>query len=176
MLLKQLKQYEAKWPDERLVIDKFRNFVLKHPNCFDRSLLEGHVTGSGLVFHPSSGGVLLTHHAKLGKWLQLGGHSDGHPLVHETALRECEEESGLSGLRLATDPPEIFDLDIHEIPERKGEPRHFHYDVRYLILSETMDFTVSKESLDLKWFTLPAAYATCSELSMHRQFDKLAHR
>jgi hypothetical protein len=27
-----------------------------------------------------------------------------------------------------------FDLDVHQIPERPGEPAHFHLDVRYLLV------------------------------------------
>ena len=32
--------------------------------------------------------------------------------------------------------PRPFDLDIHEIPERPGEPAHFHLDVRYLLVGQ----------------------------------------
>ena len=30
--------------------------------------------------------------------------------------------------------PRPFDVDIHEIPARPGEPAHFHLDVRYLVV------------------------------------------
>lgn len=173
VLLEQLKAYEAKWPKEKPTIDQFRSFVENNEDCFERSLLSGHVTGGALITDQNLSKILLTHHAKLGKWLQLGGHSDGHPLAHETALREGEEESGLKGLHFFTDPPEIFDIDIHEIPERKTEPTHFHYDARYLIVANDTRFVVSEESLDLKWFTLQEAYQITSEPSMHRQFHKL---
>jgi len=39
--------------------------------------------------------VLLTHHKKLGKWLQLGGHSDGNSNMLDVALKEAKEESML---------------------------------------------------------------------------------
>src|SRR3546814_2817239 len=93
--------------------------------------------------------VLLTHHRKLDRWLQLGGHADGDRDLARSALREAEEESGLSGLRVV---PGIFDLDRHMIPEHKGVPAHWHYDVRYVVVAgRDEDFAVSEESLDLAW-------------------------
>ena len=52
-------------------------FLEAHADCLLRSCLEGHFTGSALVLDAERGRELLTHHRKLGKWLQLGGHSDG---------------------------------------------------------------------------------------------------
>ena len=68
---------------------------------------------------------------KLQRWLQLGGHADGDRDLARVALKEAEEESGLSGLVL--EDPAIFDLDKHWIPERKDVPGHWHYDVRFVI-------------------------------------------
>ena len=48
---------------------------------------------------------------------------------------------------------QIFDIDIHTIPEnlKKNEPEHKHYDVRFLLKAPTEDFVVSEESNSLKW-------------------------
>ena len=44
---------------------------------FDRLQYEpGHFTASGFVIHPAGDRVLLIHHAKIGAWLQPGGHID----------------------------------------------------------------------------------------------------
>jgi 8-oxo-dGTP pyrophosphatase MutT (NUDIX family) len=144
----------------------------------DRSNWEGHLTGSGLVTNQSMDKVLLTLHAKLGLWLQLGGHADFDPDLGAVALRECQEESGLTNLRFVPNTASIFDLDIHWIPARKNEPGHWHYDVRFLFLANAGEpLTVSSESNDLKWFDLRDAYSLTTEISMHRQFDKLSeHR
>ena len=48
--------------------------------------------------------------------------------------------------------PEIFDVDVHEIPARKGEPAHLHYDVRFALVAPAgAEFVVSEESHDLAW-------------------------
>ncbi|MDQ3038557.1 MAG: NUDIX hydrolase, partial [Pseudomonadota bacterium] len=91
----------------------------------------------------------LTHHRKLGMWLQLGGHADGERDLRVAAMKEAEEESGLTGLNIE---PAIFDLDRHRIPEHKGVPEHWHYDVRYVVhAADNEAYIVSDESHDLAW-------------------------
>ena len=94
--------------------------LLSYTNCFERSLLHGHFTASAWVVDKDFKFALLTHHAKLERWLQLGGHADGIEDLRVVAQKELEEESGLSGSRFYSN--EIFDIDIHTIPERKGVP------------------------------------------------------
>lgn len=119
----------------------------EHP--FDRQQVTGHFTGSAWLVSADGENVLLTHHRKLNRWLQLGGHADGDSDLAAVALCEAHEESGLTGLRVE---PEIFDVDKHWIPERNNEPGHWHYDVRFVVRASTHDaFVVSEESLELAW-------------------------
>ena len=117
---------------------------------FTRERLQGHFTGSAWLVSADGQRALLTHHRKLQRWLQPGGHADGDHDLAAVALREAGEESGLSGLALAS--AAIFDLDKHWIPERKDVPGHWHYDVRYVVAAGTDErFVVSGESLELAW-------------------------
>jgi 8-oxo-dGTP pyrophosphatase MutT (NUDIX family) len=153
-LLDVLDRYELVHPEERDCIERIRSFVRSHPDCFERSCLEGHVTGSAWVLSPDGRRVLLTHHAKLGRWLQLGGHSDGETDPYAVALREAREESGLSDFRplVAAEVPLPLDVDDHEIPARPREPAHFHHDIRYALVGTSDEPPVrSEESRDLKW-------------------------
>src|SRR5215510_11521790 len=93
-----------------------RQFVAANPNCFERSLQIGHVTGSAWIVDLDRTHALLTHHRKLNKWLQLGGHADGDPDILRVALREAREESNLDAIRPVSE--NIFDVDIHVIPAR----------------------------------------------------------
>ena len=78
-ILRMIDAYRARYPDEADAA-RLRRFIEAQPRCFERDCFDdGHITGSAWVVDPAGSRVLLTHHRKLGKWLQLGGHSDGEP-------------------------------------------------------------------------------------------------
>ncbi len=173
-LLQTLAQYQTRYPDETPLIERFASFVRDHADCFERSLLIGHVTGSAWVVNEPGTHVLLTHHRKLDMWIQLGGHADGDADVQRVSRREAEEESGLVQLVPAVEG--ILDVDIHAIPERGDEPEHFHYDVRYAFRAIGSDrFTVTEESHALAWIPVEELSAYTDEVSMHRMAHKWLH-
>jgi 8-oxo-dGTP pyrophosphatase MutT (NUDIX family) len=93
-----------------------------------------HFTASAFVVDERHERVCLVTHVKLGRLLQPGGHIEPSDATLEAAaLREAREETALE-LQFHPAAPRPFDLDIHEIPERPDEPRHFHLDVRYLLI------------------------------------------
>src|SRR5207253_2429971 len=132
-ILRLLSAYEPSGDDDRDARERIVRFVEEHADCFDRSLVVGHITGSAWIVDPARSRCLLTHHRKLDRWLQLGGHADGEADVLAVAMREAREESGLTSLRAVSTA--IFDCDVHAIPERKAEREHYHYhyDVRFLV-------------------------------------------
>jgi len=153
-LLTLLEAFLARHPEDRKRVETVTRFVRAHPDCFERSCLPGHVTGSAWIVSPDRRAVLLTHHRKLDRWLQLGGHADGDPDVLAVALREAREESGLEVLqRLPGAGGRIpLDVDVHEIPARGVEPAHLHHDVRFLLTASAREpLRVSQESHELRW-------------------------
>jgi 8-oxo-dGTP pyrophosphatase MutT (NUDIX family) len=148
-----------------------RSFVAAHEDCLLRSCLEGHLTGSAWIVSPDRTRTLLTHHRKLGKWLQLGGHADGDPDLRAVALREAQEESGLVGLR--TLGAALFDFDRHWIPERGAEPAHWHHDFRFIFEADPNEpLVVSSESKALSWVEVAAVTSLNPEESMARMVRK----
>lgn len=146
-------------------------FVETHPDCLERSCVPGHLTGSAWIVSPDRTRTLLTHHHKLDKWLQLGGHADGDGDLPRVALREAREESGLTRLRLVDGA--IFDLDVHWIPPRKTDPGHYHYDLRFLIEADPSEpLVISSESKDLAWVEIDQVTALNPEESMARMVRK----
>lgn len=169
-LLDLLADYVTRRPEEAAVTERFIAFVEAHERCFERDLWAGHVTGSAWLLDGAGERVLLTHHRKLGRWLQLGGHSDGDPEPLRVAVREAEEESGLTVEPLSR---RIFDLDIHEIPARRQDPAHYHFDVRFALqVAGSEDFAVSDESLDLAWVPVAELHRYTDEESMLRMARK----
>ncbi len=155
LLLGLLERHLARRPEDRAVVAQVSGFVLAHPDCFLRSCLEGHITGSAWILSADHRHVLLTHHRKLDRWLQLGGHCDGDGDPRQVALREAREESGLADLRFLpeAEDPLPLDLDVHPIPAHGGEPAHLHLDVRFLLVAEAgQELRTSEESKELRWF------------------------
>jgi len=119
-LRESFADYRRRWPNETAVVDAFLVLLDIAEDPFVRE-----------------------------RWLQLGGHADGDRNLTRAALKEAEEESGLTGLSVDR---ELFDLDRHWIPEHKGVPAHWHYDVRYVVSAgDSEEFVVSDESHDLAW-------------------------
>jgi 8-oxo-dGTP pyrophosphatase MutT (NUDIX family) len=95
---------------------------------------KAHFTASAFVVDERGTQACLVQHVKLDRLLQPGGHVEQSDLSLEAAaLREAREETALE-VELHPTAPRPFDLDIHQIPERPGEPAHFHLDVRYLVV------------------------------------------
>ena len=89
-------------------------------------------------------------------------------------MREATEESGLA---VAVVSSEVLDLDIHEIPARKADPAHLHYDVRFLLrVQGDQDFAVSEESLALAWVPVDELGAYTTEESVLRLVSKARSR
>jgi 8-oxo-dGTP pyrophosphatase MutT (NUDIX family) len=125
------------------------DFIDAHPDALLRSCVEGHLTGSTLLVHPTRPKVLLMHHRKLGGWYQMGGHADGEGDLHAVALKEALEETGLDELTVL---PRAVDLDVHRV-EPPGEVTHLHLDVRFAARAPSPALPPgNRESHELRWF------------------------
>jgi len=99
------------------------------------------VTTSAVILSREGTRTLLVRHRSLGRWLQPGGHYEAPENLMESALREAVEETGLAAL--SPDPWHReqglpIDIDSHRIPARpeRGEPEHWHHDIRYVVRAD----------------------------------------
>ncbi len=170
-LLALLDAYRGHDAHEEAMRRRMRQFVENHPDCFQRELSVGHVTGSAWIVNPSRDKALMLHHRKLDRWLQPGGHADGEADVLAVALREAREETGLRGIRPLSRA--IFDVDIHTIPARGHEPEHEHFDVRFLLLADEEEpLCLSRESRQLAWVAMAELECLANERSILRMREK----
>jgi 8-oxo-dGTP pyrophosphatase MutT (NUDIX family) len=149
----------------------FRAFVDAHADCLLRSCVPGHITASAWIVSQGGTECLLTHHRKLDRWLQLGGHVDGEQHVERAALREAVEESGMERFELLAPGGVLvpLDLDVHPIPARGSEPAHQHWDVRFLLRAlPGQNLVLSSESKELRWVPRQELAAWTSEESVLR--------
>ncbi|MCC6725156.1 MAG: NUDIX hydrolase [Saprospiraceae bacterium] len=171
-LLAQLEQHQTTFPEEAAFRQQVIDFLRRNDAFWQRTTLEGHVTGSAWVLSPDGGSVLLIHHKKLDRWLQPGGHVDEtDESVAHTALRELLEETGLKDAHLIS--PQLFDVDVHEIPARGHEPAHLHLDLRYLFQAGTMELAADfSEVNNIQWVSLASLVAEGTEQSIRRMAMK----
>lgn len=181
-LLTLLRRYADAFPAEVAVVRRIETLVRSHEDCLLRTCVPGHVTASAWIVDADRERFLLTHHRKLNRWLQLGGHVDGESHVHHAALREAREESGMSEFafvggdgRLDDVAPLPLDVDVHVIPARGTEPEHEHHDVRFLLIARPdQRLAISDESNDLRWFDAGEFASLTSDASVARLFAKAA--
>jgi 8-oxo-dGTP pyrophosphatase MutT (NUDIX family) len=171
-LIKEIQQYIPINETEQKHKNHLLSFLQESENNFDRSNLAGHITGSAWLLNNDKSMVLLTHHRKLNRWLPLGGHADGETDILAVAIKEAQEESGLT--KVIPVQKLIFDIDVHVIPTNatKGEPEHYHYDICYLLWTAQDAFVVSKESLDLKWVAIDEIVDFATSESLLRMAGK----
>ena len=149
-LISELSKFQPYNEEERLDVEKAIAFLKTEPKAFKRECLEGHITCSAFVVDESGKFLLLTHHRKIGKWFQLGGHADGNGDTLAVAKQEVWEESGL---RDFSSSGQIFDVHIQEVPLFKNIPPHLHYDIRYLFTTKKSAKLSRREveSKELRW-------------------------
>ena len=142
-------------------------FVARTTEPWSRATLAGHLTASAWVLDKTLTHVAMIHHRKLDKWLQPGGHIEETDVSwRDAAQREVTEEIGLTQFVSRSGDAQLFDVDVHAIPERGDVPAHFHYDLRFLFVADTHaehdaehDAELqlnADEAHDCRWFALDA--------------------
>lgn len=173
-LLHRLHNYIPTSSEEMFHKDMI-DFIHKNEDCFERMLTVGHITASAWILNKNHDKALLLHHAKLDRWFQLGGHCDGDSDTVAVAIKEAQEESGIISIEALI--PEIFDIDIHFIPDNPKEKGHYHYDVRYLLhVTSDEDVQMNRESKALKWIGKNAKELPTDTPSVVRMHSKWVER
>lgn len=145
---------------------------MDNPQIFERAQ-SIHVTASAWVVNPARSRVLMVHHGKLHQWFQPGGHADGDNDVMRVALREASEESGLDETHIRLLSEQIFDVDIHWVPDTEKAPAHGHIDIRFLVeADDSLSVPGSDESHEVRWIDLHEVSAYSRLRSTWRMLDK----
>jgi len=142
-----------------------------------------HMTASAWVINQNHDKALMVYHNIYQSWSWLGGHADGDENLLAVALREIQEESGLTKLKPIQNS--IFSLEVLTVDghEKHGHyvSSHLHLNVTYLIEADDQEKLAIKEDENsgVRWFSLEGAIAASTEPWFQKRIyrklnDKLA--
>ena len=173
-LAEQVDRYLSHYPEERTRLAPLLNQLSEAASPFDRKILPGHVTASGIVIRDAS--LLMILHPFLLKWLQPGGHVEYGETPLQAAMREVLEETGLYGAPHPWHEHHLmpFDIDVHGIPANpaKAELAHWHYDFRYVLCDVKVSSQMPESDHEVAWRLLEEV----DEPNLRRLIDKVRCR
>ncbi len=136
-------------------------------------------TVSAYIVHPDLDKILMIHHKKHNRWLQVGGHVELDEDTDTALLREIEEECGLKVELLAKAPgksapgqkvlhcPDF--MNIHDI-----SAEHKHLDLRYVVIAKSDKVKLEEDAHnDIRWFTQHELYRPEYSIPSHDRWYHL---
>ncbi|MFN8377922.1 MAG: NUDIX hydrolase [Anaerolineae bacterium] len=117
-----------------------------------------HITSSGFIMNEALDRVLLVHHNIRGVWGWTGGHADGDTDLLYVALKEANEETGVTGIRPLTE--RVASIDILPVygHVRKSHyvNAHLHLSVAYILIADEGAMLRSRpeENSGVQWFSV----------------------
>jgi len=151
-------EYLKRFPEDAMAISPLTYLLDSDADITSRKEFRGHVTCCGIVMD-DAGQFLMIRHRILKSWLLPGGHlEDTDAELRAAAIREVNEETGLSREALRGfggwfDKVPV-QIDCHSIPANpvKDEPAHRHMDFRYLFRCEASNISPQLEEVtDCAW-------------------------
>ncbi len=135
-------------------------------------------TSCAFLIHQSR--ILLVKHKKLQIWLAPGGHSLDNELPHQTAIRECFEETGNRVEIVSASPvpqgaesqylPLPFAVNLHPIYHGDCQLHLANLYLAKPISSITQTINL-EETDDLEWFTLSQTQSLATTHDIKQEFQ-----
>ena len=145
-------------------------------DLYTRANAAGHLTASAWVVSPDRRQVLMAYHNLYNSWSWLGGHADGDHDLLAVALREVQEETGLTARPVSR---EIYSLEIlpveGHVKRQAYVAPHLHLNITYLLQADERLPLRKKpdENSAVSWMRREEAIQESSEPYMRRIYTKL---
>ena len=166
-LLEKIQNYipvnEQEERDKEVMIQ----FITANPDYLDRSNLIAHFTTSIWTVNKEHTKTLMAYHNIYDSWAWIGGHADGIEDLCQVALRELQEETGVTHGRLISDEIaslEVLTVDGH-VKRGKYVPSHLHMNITFLAEADEEERLTAKEDENqaVQWFTFDEALKASKE-------------
>ena len=161
--------------------EKDKEMMLKYIDTFEDVLTREnemcHFTASNWIVNKDRTKVIMIYHNIYKSWAWTGGHADGDSDLLHVALKEANEETGLSNLKVLSDGIfgiQILTVDSH-IKRGKFVPSHLHLDCCFLLEADENDELRIKEdeNSNIKWIPIEKATEVTNEEKMKPIYKKL---
>ena len=180
MLREQIEAYQPFNEQEAFDKKAILAFIDRNPDYLLRSNLMAHFTVSTIVVNPAMDKVLFAHHNIYKSWGWLGGHNDGDEDILNVAMKETEEESGLTKIKPYS--KEIFMLDTIYVPNHikhgKHVSDHLHLNATFLVIADESEKPIVnvEENSGVKWFPIATVLKIVHEPRMIPIYQKAFQR
>lgn len=140
-----------------------------------------HLTASAWVVSPDRSHVLMAYHNLYDSWAWLGGHADGERDLLAVAMREAQEESGISNVRPVSGEIISIETLCVEGHEKRGKyvPCHLHLNVTYLLEADPAEAISAKpdENSAVAWIAMEdIPHRSTEQWFVERIYPKLCKR
>ncbi len=160
-LIEQLKAYVPFNEQEEKDKDIILHFLSEYDDIYLRSDLVAHMTASAWVVNSTMDKVIMAYHNLYRSYSWLGGHADGDEDLLHVAIKEVQEESGISNVKALSE--DIFSIEILSVEGhfKRGQyvPSHLHLNITYLLQADENESLHIKEDENsaVSWFGLEEA-------------------
>lgn len=178
---KQIENYtpinEQEENDKKIILTRILSM---EDDILTRENEIAHFTCSSWIANKEKTKVLMIHHNIYNSWAWTGGHADGDDDFLHVALKEANEETGLTKIKPLSDEIasiEILTVDSH-VKRGKFVSSHLHVNITYLLEADENEFLSIKEdeNSDVNWFTLEEALEVTNEVKMKSIYKKLNNK
>lgn len=173
-LILNYKPYnEQETSDKELILKYMDTF----PDTLTRENKMCHFTASCFIVNKEKTKVLMIYHNIYNSWAWIGGHADGDSDLLHVALKETEEETGLSDVKVIYDGIygiSLLTVDPH-IKRGKYVSSHVHMDCCFLLeADDSLDLRIKEdENSGVKWVNINEVVNLTNENKMKPIYQKL---
>ena len=169
--------YEKEQKDKSVMM---QYIVMYYDKIAYRSNMLFHMTASAIVCNENKDKILMIYHKIYQSWSWLGGHADGEYDLQKTAIKEVQEETGVSELKAIKNG--IVSLDILTVEGHYKNKEyvcpHIHLNVTYcFIASEKSNLIQNEQETEgVKWIPISEIPQYCTEPKMLPIYQKIIQR